>query len=409
MQTKKKKTRKALEVFFEKNVIISFFQSTFLCSGVMEDIPVLQEQWERDWREPGDALRALQTRARGRLAPGGAARVSMLDAGVLNEQVETLLVERLRSALVPNVVSPAAAAEHAPELTLAVRALLWAATVGRRGTTYGDDLQNIAAPRLAQSRATRALHFALSVVLPWVWARFTRAIAQRGWWQPPIQHHQDKDDDDKQEQEKEQKHEERKQWWHFKIWQAVRVTEKAYAVAVLANMAVFLCRGDYPTLASRVLRAGVPRVRNSAMRRTVLHGAMQRQLLWEGATEAALLVLPLALSPPVRRAAAVALRRARTLLLPRTARQDAQHVAPGGCALCGTTPARTAYVCPRTSSSSSSGECKDCFCYLCAFRALADEPRGFECPQCHARVTSVVRAGADDSSPSPIEQAVESE
>lgn len=364
----------------------------------MDDIPVLQEQWERDWRQPGDALRALQTGARGRLAPGGAARVGMLDAGVLDEQVAALLVERLRGALVPGLVSPAAAAEHAPELVLAVRALLWAATVGRRGTTYGADLQNLVAPRLAQSRTTRVLHFALSVVLPWAWARFTRAITQRGWWQPPRQ----ADEQQQEQQEQEQEQEQRKQWWHYKVWQTVRVAERVHTVAVLANTAVFLCRGDYPTLASRVLRAGVPRVRNSAMRRTVLHGAMQRQLLWEGLTEAALLVVPLVLAPPVRRAAAAALRRARTVLFPRARREGAALPGAGdcrgACALCGATPARTAHVC-------RSGACRDCFCYLCAYRALADEPRGFECPQCHTRVTAVVREGAGADAPSPKDEA----
>lgn len=372
----------------------------------MEDIPVLQEQWERDWRRPADALRALQTGARGRLAAGGAPRVGMLDAGVLDEQVAALLGERLRAALVPGLVSPAAAAEHAPELALAVRALLWAATVGRRGTTYGADLQNLAVPRLAQSRTTRVLHLALSVVLPWAWARFTRVIAQRGWWQPPSPppspspSPQEAPEEDEEKQEEDQKQQQqqakRQQWWHYKVWQTVRVAERVHTVAVLANMALFLWRGDYPTLASRVLRAGVPRVRNSAMRRTVLYGAMQRQLLWEGLTEAALVVLPLVLAPPVRRAAAVAFRRARAVLLRRAPR----HAAPAAdtaadssaCVLCGATPARTAHVC--SSSSSSGGTCTDCFCYLCAYRALADEPRGFECPQCHARVTAVVRAGA---------------
>ena len=62
----------------------------------MDDIPALQEQWERDWRQPGDALRQVQRHARGMLAPGSAPRVSALDAGVLDEQVETLLFEKLK-------------------------------------------------------------------------------------------------------------------------------------------------------------------------------------------------------------------------------------------------------------------------------------------------------------------------
>ena len=350
----------------------------------MDDIPSLQEQWERDWRGPSDALRAVQKYAHGTLASGSAARVNVLDAGVLDEQVETLLLEKLKKVLLPNVRNSAVLVSLNPELLAALRTLIWGVTVGRCGSSYGMDLQNVSLHRLTRSKTVRVLHYALSVLVPWAWTRFTRYMAQHGWWRAPGEE-EESDDDDKNHQAL--KH---------KVWNIVQVMDKVYTVASVINFALFLWRGDYPTLVSRVVRVGTPTQCNPAMRRTILYGQMKRQLFWEGLTETTLLVMPLLLSPAVRRTVNTAFNNVKSALGLSTAnsrskKQVDQQLAPHGCALCGVDPARTAYI----SADDSPDSCLHEFCYLCAYRELAvSSKHGFQCPICHKRITGIKRVTA---------------
>ena len=348
----------------------------------MEDIPALQEQWERDWRGPSDALRLVQKHAKGTLAAGSASRVSVLDAGVLDEQVENLLLENLKKVLLSNVKNPALVVSLTPELLLAVRTLVWMVTVGRHGTSYGMDLQNIAVSRLAKT-SIKVFHYALSVLAPYAWTRFSRYIAQHGWWRSPSE------EDNAPESTGIDA-------WKHKAWQVVQTVDKAYTVASVANFALFLWNGRYPTVTSRVLRTGVPVQRNPGMRRTILYGQMKRQLFWEGLTETTLLVMPMLLTPSVRRSVNTVVRSVTSALGfsssgPARMKRDG-NIEANACALCGESPARTAYI----SSDDSPNKCCHVFCYLCAYRELNQSSKHiFECPICHAKVTSISRASSD--------------
>ena len=62
----------------------------------MGDLHFLDVQWERDWREPSDALRNFRETAQGKIY---GPRVSQLDAAVLNKEVENILLGRLKAKL----------------------------------------------------------------------------------------------------------------------------------------------------------------------------------------------------------------------------------------------------------------------------------------------------------------------
>ena len=128
---------------------------------------------------------------------------------------------------------------------------------------------------------------------------------------------------------------------------------------------------------------------------------MKRQLFWEGLTETTLIVLPLVFTPSVRRSVNAVVNSITNVLRFSSSssssssvisrnENDHQH----GCALCGEVPARTAYV---SDDNLGDDRCKHVFCYLCAYRALADSSpgQGFKCPRCHKRVINIIRAGVD--------------
>ena len=200
----------------------------------MDDIPQLQEQWERDWRKPNEEVRAFAKHVKGTLAQrNGAPRVNQLDAIVLDTQVEELLSTRLLRSLSSEQGGGAIPDElidsYRPEITAILRAAIWISTVARRaGTTYGQDLQNVS-PGSPLSPVRSVIHLCLSVALPWAASRAQREMTSRRWWEMP---HND---------------------WKWLAWKALYTAETVAQVAVLVNFLVFLYRGDHPTLASRLV------------------------------------------------------------------------------------------------------------------------------------------------------------
>ena len=268
----------------------------------MDDIPALQEQWETQWAKPTEQLRALTSKLISSTRP----RVNQLDSHVLDGQVSELLLGRVTRCiqnLKPLFISEDAIEDFLedwkPELSLALRAALWAVTVGLKGQTYGADLQNISFVQKL-SPLMKVVHFGLSVMLPWAWSRADREITFRGWSTSPQQQQQ-------QQQQKEQPGDEPASTnmfsnakWKYLEWRAMRIIETLTKVSSVVNFLVFLKTGRYPTLVDRAMGMTM-QVANPNMRRTVLYGQMHRQLLWEGVSEVAILALPLLASSNIRK------------------------------------------------------------------------------------------------------------
>ena len=381
----------------------------------MDDIPQLQEQWERDWRKPGDDLRRFADLSKGTLPRGYAPRVSQLDSAVLDGEVEELLAGDLLQSLTPGLLSEERLDAWRPEILAVVRAVVWAVTVGRRGCTYGADLQNFHFSARSLTFAKKVLHFSLSVGLPWLWARLEREASERKWWCAWNDNNSndiDDTDDEKEEEEEEEEEEEDNSedsgeekeaaTAKFRIadpaclkwaaWRALHGAETLVRAAAVANFLVFLCQGKYPTLASRVLRLeAVPT--NPGLRRSLLYDQMHRQLFWEGFSEVALLAVQLLRSGPVRRLAARAARRVRGLPVLRllgVAGGAACSSEPGAgtvtCPICGASPTQTPYR-PDT--------CKHLFCYQCLYAAKTADSE-YACPVCTLPVHRIIRYSVEN-------------
>lgn len=359
----------------------------------MDDIPQLQEQWERDWRKPGEELHSFSERSKGSLLRnnrGSSNRVNQLDAIVLDGQVEDLLTTRLLRSLSSGqgggVVSDEFLDFVRPEIVGVLRLALWAVTVGRfGGVTYGQDLQNIAPT--TPLNATRAVaHLFLSVVVPWAASRAEREMTTRRWWEKSSPPSSSPASPGSQ--------------WRWNAWRAMRVAETAVRVAALVNFLVFLWRGDHPTLVSRlVFTTPASKVANPEMRRTVLYDQMNRQMFWEGVAELAILSLPLVRSSVIRVQVTRLFSKVRSIgsLLISAGSQSpsvpkSRHPLSNQsmeCAICGTSPARTAH---RPAS------CAHVFCFHCIHAAKAADP-SLACPVCFSPVSSIVRLSASDLVP----------
>lgn len=124
-------------------------------------------------------------------------RAHALDAEALDSELEGSLLAQLGGAL-SIAAGPAASQSLQPELTAALRALVWWLTHGQGGSTAGQALHNLrccergapphptvirsAPPRCAPppiGSFRRGAHALLVVLVPWVWERASRAIARR--------------------------------------------------------------------------------------------------------------------------------------------------------------------------------------------------------------------------------------
>ena len=383
----------------------------------MDDIPQLQEQWERDWRKPADDLHRFSDFSKGTLPKGLAPRVSQLDSSVLDNEVEDLIAGDLLQSLSSGLLSEERIDAWKPEILAAVRTAIWAVTVGRKGCTYGSDLQNFHFTPQSFTFAKKVIHFSLSVGLPWLCARLEREMSRRKWWAPLDDTVNDDDDDDSinSDNEKDEKDQEKKigteidsnksemktqsksnlfnpDYLKYFLWRSFHSAETIVRTASVVNFLVFLFQGKYPTLVSRILHLE-PVPTNPNIRRSLLYDQMNRQLFWEGFSEVALLTLPLLRSKAVRRFTARVARKVRGLPVLKLVGLigDAGSSDPGAgtvsCAICGASPVQTPY---------HPDSCKHLFCYQCLYAAKnADDD--YCCPVCTLPVNKIVRYSVADS------------
>lgn len=392
----------------------------------MDDIPQLQEQWERDWRKPADDLHRFSEFSKGTLPKGLAPRVSQLDSSVLDNEVEDLITGDLLQALSSGLLSEERIDAWKPEILAAVRTAIWAVTVGRKGCTYGSDLQNFHFTPQSFTFAKKVIHFSLSVGLPWLCARLEREMSRRKWWAPLNDTDNDNAEDDDEangineddtdsevdsDNEKDEKDDGSKikstkneiktqskqsilntDYLKYFLWRSFHSAETIVRTASIANFLVFLFQEKYPTLVSRILRLE-PVPTNPNIRRSLLYDQMNRQLFWEGFSEVALLTLPLLRSRAVRRFTARVARKVRGLPVLKLigAIGDAGSSDPGAgivsCAICGASPIQTPY---------HPDCCKHLFCYQCLYAAKnADDD--YCCPVCTLPVNKIVRYSVESS------------
>jgi peroxin-2 len=277
-------------------------------------------------------------------------RSVQLDAGRLDAELIAMLREQLLRALAQGGLFPAArVAQLEPELSALLAALVFAGTVARGGATPGSALMNLRYrderpfsggrrrgsssnnPLAALARessqaadaATRAAGRPLPpswvfgdgagvegrgltprqralfgigfVLLPYVWARASRAAVRSGGGGyggggrfvafGGQQQQQQREDDDQDNQTATRR--------AAALWRrAAPRLETAVRVATLLNLLAFLRRGVYRTLLERALSARLVPERPCAPR-SVSFEYLNRQLVWQELSEFVLFVLPL--------------------------------------------------------------------------------------------------------------------
>jgi predicted small integral membrane protein len=116
--------------------------------------------WEEGWEVPRPALRVLQ-----------------LDSS----RLDRLLIEMLQRQIVQAFAPLGWLLEaRKPDVTLLLSAVLYGLTVVRSGATYGQRLLNLRYHCGTTNRPPRAIllvHFACTVLLPWVWQRANDTLA----------------------------------------------------------------------------------------------------------------------------------------------------------------------------------------------------------------------------------------
>eukprot|EP00035_Acanthoeca_spectabilis_P034478 m.29345 g.29345 ORF g.29345 m.29345 type:complete len:300 (+) comp6673_c0_seq1:4692-5591(+) len=267
-----------------------------------------------------------------------ALRVLQLDAS----RLDRLLVDMLQRQLVQSV-SPLEwlleARKH--DVSFVLSTLLYVLTVARTGATYGQRLLNLRyhSGQMNIARTTILIHYGCTVLLPWCWRRGTEVLADA----PEAA--------------------------RVRYASVVRRLEKVLVVATYANHLVFLCNGQFLSLADRV--SGLETVFDKELPRRITYDILSRELLWHGFSEFAVFVLPHVNIKRWWAAIRHFFGRARGNQRPTFDQHLA--IAPNAkCAECGAAPPWTPYT---------AGCCDEVYCYYCV-SALAHASGQVECKSC---------------------------
>ncbi|KAH8295614.1 hypothetical protein KR018_000191 [Drosophila ironensis] len=183
-------------------------------------------------------------------------RVNQIDAIYLNKDIARLIRDNLLENL--QAISPVLFIKIQPELDLLIQSAIWFGSVGKRCSTFGQQLLVLAydAEKLTVSRLV--LHFALTVLPGYVKAWEERRLTRRVEW----------------------------------FSQMITWAENSALVLNILNYFRFLKTGRKPTLIDFLLGLDYISLRNN-QRRDIGYKYLTRELLWGGFMEILGLVLPI--------------------------------------------------------------------------------------------------------------------
>ncbi|KAJ1970986.1 peroxisome assembly protein (Peroxin-2) [Dimargaris xerosporica] len=216
-------------------------------------------------------------------------RVNQLDADLLDADLTDSLLDSWRKAMERFTTDYKHWLE--PEITAVLHAAVyWFTVAGPSNATYGAQLQNLryrnefAHHRLPLrsshaplSRWQMAGYGVLLVGGQYGWTRLNRWITVAGW----------SEFDDLT--------------WQKKAWRLVQLADKWYHTAALLNFLIFLVRGRYKSLITRVLGMRLVYARPQ-MQHQVSFEFLNRQMVWYAFTEFLMFILPLINLRRVKRA-----------------------------------------------------------------------------------------------------------
>ncbi|XP_001957170.3 peroxisome biogenesis factor 2 [Drosophila ananassae] len=183
-------------------------------------------------------------------------RVNQIDAIFLNKDIARLIRDNLLENL--QAISPVLFIKIQPELDLLIQSAIWFGSVGKRCSTFGQQLLVLAydAEKLTVSRLV--LHFALTVLPGYVKSWEERRLTRRVEW----------------------------------FSQMISWAENSALVLNILNYFRFLKTGRKPTLIDFLLGLDYISLRNN-QRRDIGYKYLTRELLWGGFMEILGLVLPI--------------------------------------------------------------------------------------------------------------------
>ncbi|KAI9747745.1 MAG: peroxisome assembly protein (Peroxin-2) [Lichina confinis] len=271
---------------------------------------------------------------RGREGTRPAFRVGQVDAELLDEELLELLKGQVGEGL--KYFNSHVKDEWAPEVALALRAVIYKLSMWDHNTTYGAALQNL---RYADSRRKSVVHAAPSRWQKGLYGLF--AVGGRYAWTKWEQWLSGRESGTSEFSSNTRM-----------LSKATSLVALVHSVAAFLSFMVFLVNGKYRTLLDRLLRLRLTPV-TSQLRHEVSFEYMNRQLVWHAFTEFLLFVLPLVGINRWRRWLSKAVARLRSLLKPGDGQAQKEKEPSGQLSFL---PERTCAICYESQNPSSMSE-----------------------------------------------------
>ncbi|XP_073840853.1 peroxisomal biogenesis factor 2 [Musca autumnalis] len=271
-------------------------------------------------------------------------RVNQIDAITLNKDITRMIRENLLENL--QAISPILYLKIQPELDLLIQSAIWFGSVGKRCSTFGQQLLVLAydSERLTISRLI--LHFCLTVLPSYIKKLEERRLNRRVEW----------------------------------LSKAIEYGENAALILSVLNFFRFLKTGRKPTLIDFMLGLDYISLRHN-QRRDIGYKYLTRELLWGGFMEILGLVLPIINFRKVQRVA-------RNMFKSKKAEEidEAGHplhptnrkpklTPTTTCAYCGQRPTLPHYM-----------GCEHIYCYYCLSANISTDSK-FCCTACDSPVS----------------------
>jgi peroxin-2 len=194
-------------------------------------------------------------------------RVNQLDAIVLDNELFDML--KMQFLKIFTFFREDFVDRWKPELEALLRILIFEISIGRRGFSYGQQLQNLTFTSLFRTK--KILFLILSVAVPYLLQRWF--VVYQTW----IKYFRNEDPPDSPEPA---------------TLRRIHSIEKLYQLLSTINFLVFLWNGSYVSLLHRILGIQQNYLKRQ-MARHVGFEYMNRQLIWNGFTEFMLFIMPM--------------------------------------------------------------------------------------------------------------------
>ncbi|KAK4057724.1 peroxisome assembly protein (Peroxin-2) [Microbotryomycetes sp. JL221] len=243
------------------------------------------------------------------LAPLRVSRVAQLDANLLDNELETILVAPVWKAL--DLVTGPGRQSYQAEMMALLRIAVLKLSLYDKGQTYGSGLQNLKYRNewshqrgALQSTAVdsrlltfqKASYMTLQVLPSYLLSKTRDAMLSSAWSDEPLPSHWWKLFDLRRfntlRRDQQQGHVTIVQEWKRICWQILNSTENVINMAGLINFLVFLYDGRYRTLVDRMLGMRLIYAQRS-ITPNVSFEFLNRQLVWEAFTEFIMFLMPL--------------------------------------------------------------------------------------------------------------------